>query len=368
MFLPNIQHWLYVNIAKPIFFQIDPEVVHDHTIELGKKLSKSKLAQSIVRKLLAFEDPALSQEILGIKFPNPIGLAAGFDKNAELINILPNVGFGFIEVGSITGEPCQGNPKPRLWRLPKSKGLVVWYGLKNDGSEVIADRLRQHPSIIPIGTSIARTNDATTIETTAGIADYAKAFRSMASIGAYTTINISCPNTCGGETFTSPDRLELLLSELDKVESKKPNFIKLPADLSFDEIDKIVKVCDRHNVQGFIASNLTKQYNRYSINRAEMKGIEKGGISGRPTFDPSNELISKLYKAYGNRYIIIGVGGVFSAVDAYEKIRRGASLVQLITGMIFEGPQLVGAINHDLVKLLKADGFTNISQAIGANH
>ncbi|MBI2550949.1 quinone-dependent dihydroorotate dehydrogenase [Candidatus Uhrbacteria bacterium] len=366
MIASNITRSLYRHLAKPYFFARDPEMIHDRMTDLGKRLGRYRVTRDLVSSFLSYQHPSLAQTILGIPFKNPIGLAAGFDKNAELTNIIPSVGFGFEEVGSITGEPCDGNAKPRLWRLPASKGLLVHYGLKNDGCETIASRLRGKTFSAPLGTSIAKTNSPCTVDVEAGIADYEKAFRALSSIGDYFTINISCPNAFGGEPFTDPARLDLLLNRLDTIETKKPIFLKLPADLPLETIDQLIAITDKHRVHGLIAANLTKKHDASTINQTEIFGKEKGGISGKPVEDLSNALISHLYQTARSRYILIGCGGVFSAQDAYEKIRRGASLIQLITGMIFEGPQLIGEINRGLVGLLRRDGYANISQAIGS--
>lgn len=366
MFATQLSRWIYRHIVKPLLFRLDPENVHDRVICLGGKLGRTPVGKRVVRSLFCFEHPALVQNILGIRFPNPIGLTAGFDKNAELTSIVSAVGFGFEEIGSITGEPCDGNPKPRLWRLPKSKGLVVWYGLKNDGCLAIAKRLQGKLFDVPIGVSIAKTNSPSTVDVNSGIADYEKAFRTLHSIGDYVTVNISCPNAYGGEPFANPERLELLLARLDKIETTKPVFIKLPVDISTDELDALAIVAARHRVHGVIISNLTKRRNGKEINQEEVHGLDKGGISGKPIFHASNKLITHLFHTMGQRFVIIGSGGVFTAEDAYEKIRRGASLVQLATGMIFEGPQLIGEINRGLVRLLERDGFKNIGEAIGS--
>ncbi len=366
MFATSTQRWFYRHVAKQIFFRMDPERVHDTMTRFGNALGRTSFTRGAVRFLFCFEHPALVQTILGISFSNPIGLTAGFDKNAQLTRIIPAVGFGFAEVGSVTGEPCVGNPKPRLWRLPKSKGLVVWYGLKNDGCESIAKRLSDKKFDMPLGISVGQTNVPSTVDMDTGIADYAKAFRAFARIGDYTTINISCPNIYGGEPFVDPERLDRLLDVLDTIATSKPTFLKLPVDISKDELDAIVGVSDMHRVHGLIVSNLTKKRDRHTIVAQEIRDDMKGGISGRPTFDLSNGLISHLYRTVGARYVIIGSGGVFSAQDAYEKIRRGASLVQLATGMIFEGPQLIGEINRGLVRLLEQDGYQNIREAIGS--
>jgi dihydroorotate dehydrogenase len=366
MFATSFIRWSYRLVGKPVFFAQDPENVHDRVTGLGALLGRFSFTRHLTSAFLGYKHPSLEQTILGIRFKNPVGLAAGFDKDARLTKTLPGVGFGFEEIGSVTGEPCEGNPKPRLWRLPKSNGLIVNYGLKNEGSEAIAKKLRSMSFEFPIGTSVAKTNSPATVEMDAGIADYAKAFRAFTDIGDYFTINISCPNAYGGEPFVEPGKLDALLTFLDQIPTKKPIFLKLPADISFDEADALVSVADRHRVQGLIATNLTKKRENPAILPEEVRGIDVGGISGKPVANLSNELISHLYGTTNGRYVIIGCGGIFSAEDAYEKIRRGASLVQLITGMIYEGPQLIGELNRGLVRLLERDGFKNVAEAVGS--
>lgn len=365
MFATRFQRFVYCALAKPLFFRCDPESMHDIMSFVGRVLGRWSVTRRIVKGLFAYEHPSLVSTVCGIQFPNPVGLSAGFDKNAQLTDIMPSVGFGFEEVGSITGEPCLGNPKPRLWRLPETKGLVVYYGLKNDGCEAVAGRLQRKTFAIPIGTSIAKTNNVCTVSLEAGIADYVKAFRAFTEIGDYFTINISCPNAYGGEPFAAPERLEALLTAIDQIPTKKPIFLKMAADISADMLDALVDVADRHRVHGFILSNLTKDRNNPMIHRYELERVGKGGISGKPVADISNNLISHLYQKAGKRYVIIGVGGIFTAKDVYEKLKRGASLVQLITGMVYEGPQLIGEINRGLVALMKEDGYQHIHEVVG---
>lgn len=361
--------FFYKTIFKPLVFRRDPEDVHDRILKFGKILGSNFLTRFFVKTVFSYSSPILEQNILGINFKNPIGLSAGFDKNAELTQIMPSVGFGFMEVGSITGKPCEGNPRPRLWRMPRSKSLVVWYGLKNDGCEVISKRLANKKFKIPIGISVAKTNSSETVDMARGIADYIKAAKTFrdAEIGDYFTINISCPNAFGGQPFTDPDSLELLLIEFDKLQIKKPIFLKISPDLSRENIDKIIETTARHNIQGFVCTNLTKKRDNPKIAEKDLDEIpqDKGGISGKIVEDLSNELISYVYKKTGGRYIIIGCGGIFSAEDAYKKIKSGSALLQMITGMIFEGPQIISEINRGLVELLKKDGCENISEAIG---
>lgn len=345
---------------------MDPEFVHDRVLNIGALLGKTKLGRSTTKSFLSFSSPILEQTIAGIHFPNPIGLAAGFDKNAELTDILPEVGFGFVEVGSITGEPCEGNPKTRLWRLPKSKSLVVYYGLKNDGAEKISKRLLNKQFKIPIGISVAKTNSEQTVGAHEGVADYVKAYKAFVNIGSYTTINVSCPNAFGGQPFTEPSRLDLLLTEIEKTPCTKPIFIKLSPDLKYEEVDELLDVIGHHKITGIICSNLTK--NRANKNIVEHNLPSVGGLSGKVVENLTNELIKYVYRKTKSKYIIIGCGGVFSAEDAYKKIKLGASLIQLITGMIYEGPQIIGQINKGLAFLVEQDGYKNISEAVGKDN
>ena len=358
---------IYRGILKPIFFIHDPEDVHDRMTAMGMFLGRHAITRHITRWTIYYEDPMLYQTLSDIVFKNPIGLSAGFDKDANLTDILPEVGFGFEEIGSVTGEPCEGNPKPRLWRLKNSKSLLVYYGLKNEGCEKISAKLRGKKFVFPLGVSVAKTNSPDVVDEQAGIADYVKAYRTFVEcgIGDYYTINISCPNTFGGEPFTSPERLEHLLEEITKIKTDKPIFIKMPAELPTDTIDRIIAIARKYKITGFICTNLAK--NRINKNIKDTGVPDKGGMSGKVVEDLSNTLIRHIYQTTKKEFIIIGCGGVFNAQDAYKKIKLGASLIQIITGMIFEGPQVIGEINRGLVSLLKADGYKNISDAIGTD-
>lgn len=356
---------LYKLAGKPVFFLLDPEAVHDGVSRLGKILGRFRVTRALTRLLFGFSDPSLGQTVAGIKISNPVGLAAGFDKDAKLINIIPSVGFGFMDVGSVTGEPCAGNPKPRLWRLKRSGGLVVYYGLKNRGCEIISKELRGKRTMVPLGISVAMTNSEKNLILDSAIEDYAKAFSSFADIGDYITVNVSCPNACGGQPFSDPANLERLLSRLDGIRTSRPVFLKLSPDLEDSVFDETVEIACRHRVAGIICSNLTK---KRGAGISPMDPVpKKGGVSGKPVRDLSDRMIERAYRAARGRLIIIGCGGVFSAEDAYRKIRKGASLIQMVTGMIFEGPQVVGSINLGIAKLLERDGFSSINEAIGAD-
>jgi dihydroorotate dehydrogenase len=358
---------VYRQLFKKLYFRFDPEEVHEHILRFGAALGRSGVLKTCTE--IAFSAPRfaiLEQNLLGIRFRNPVGLAAGFDKDARLLDILPATGFGFAEVGSVTGEPCGGNPKPRLWRLIKSQALAVNYGLKSEGCQAVSGRLRGKKFQIPIGISIAKTNSPSTVETEDGIEDYAKAIRAFTGIGDYITVNISCPNAFGGLPFTDPGRLDMLLKRLGGLKTPKPIFIKLPPNLSEAETISILDIARGHGIKGFICSNLIKNPDQGMIADA---GISfKGGVSGKPLERSANELIKLVYGHTKGECVIAGCGGIFSAEDAYKKIRLGASLVQLITGMIFRGPQLISEINTGLGELLSKDGFKNVSEAVGADY
>ncbi len=363
----TIIKFLYKHLLKRFFFLFDPEFIHDRMSSAGTLLGRFRILRFLTFKTFSFNNSALEQNILGVKFVNPVGLSAGFDKNAKLVNILPSLGFGHFELGSITLNAYEGNPKPRLYRLKKSKALVVYYGLKNEGVKAIVARIKKSlASSSAMGISVAKTNSTTTSTEEGGILDYFECLKYVQenNVGDYYTINISCPNTFGGEPFTTETTLEHLLSKVDELKISKPVFVKMPINLDLEEYDKLVKVCLSHNISGVVIGNLNKDKNSELIKDPIPENV-KGGISGKPTYELSNKLIAYTYKNYGTKLKIVGVGGIFSAEDAYEKIKLGASLLQLITGMIFEGPQLIGEINRGLVKLLKKDGFKNISEAVG---
>lgn len=353
----------YQYIWKPIFFCIDPEVIHDKMVVFLSFFGKYAITRKLTYFCFGYSNITLEQNILSINFKNPVGLSAGFDKNATLIDIAPSLGFGFTEVGSVTGEACAGNPKPRLWRLLKSKSLVVYYGLKNDGCEIISKRLNGKKLPLPVGISIAKTNCKETVDTDNAIADYFKAYQAFSNIGNYTTINISCPNAFGGQPFNDKTRLEKLISKITSVPKTKPIFVKISPDLKKEEVDDIINIVSKYKIDGFICTNLTK--NRDNKNIIDTAVPEKGGLSGKVVDSMSLDLIKYVYKKTNGKTVIIGSGGVFTAEDAYRKIKAGASLVELITGMIYEGPQAVSDINLGLVKLLKKDGYKNISEAVG---
>lgn len=347
---------------RPILFKSDPEKIHNLIILLGRFLAFTKLSL-LLRKKFVYKNKKLENNILGIKFANPIGLAAGFDKNAQLIDFIPDLGFGFMEVGSITAKPCEGNPKPRLHRLVKDKALIVNYGLSNKGAEKIFKKINRKNPKIPLGINIAKTNDSS-IKDQASVEDYFQSFKLLKNLGDYITINISCPNSGDGKSFEDPILLENLLKKISEIRKNEKIFLKLSPNIDKIDLNKILELAKQYKIDGFVISNLSKKRENLSKNP---KLKFKGSISGKPSRKDSNALIKYVYKKTKGKFVIIGCGGVFSGKDAYEKIKNGASLIQLITGMIFEGPGVIKKINKELVKLLEKDGYENIKEAVGKN-
>lgn len=370
----KINSLVYRHVAKPLLFTQTPDSVHQRLVCVGAKVQQCGLLRSVLHASWSYSNlDMLSTEVCGLRFTNPIGLSAGFDKNFELVPLLQSIGFGFMEGGSITAQYCSGNPRPWFYRLPNTKSLVVYAGLANEGAVRIIDRIHSYkPTLLtdfPLNVSVAKTNSPEVVSVDTAIADYATTLRLLkkSQVGSMITLNISCPNTYGGEPFSEPMKLEALLSKVDTLGLKVPVFVKMPSDVDWDAFKELLDVIVRHRIAGVTICNLVKDRTSVQLHD-DLPSSIKGNLSGKPVFDVSNELIRKTYSEYGDVLKIIGVGGVFTAQDAYTKITLGASLVELITGMIFEGPQVIGQINRDLVTLLRADGYTNVSQAIGSKN
>ncbi len=344
-----IEH-LFYKIFKFFFFLFDPEFIHHAMIKFGKVLGKTRPTRFLVKTSFAFSHPVLSTTINDITFPNPVGLSAGYDYDGDLVNILPETGFGWHTIGTVTRQLYAGNPKPRLGRFPKSKALLVNKGLKSIGAEAMITKLAKQPFRIPTCISIASTNKLfkSEKEQLEDIKQTFQLFEQSKLKHHLYELNISCPNTFGGEPFTTPNRLEVLLKVIDRLNLTRPLFVKMPIDLSAGEIIALGKVLTKHNVQGLNIGNLAKDRSNSAVHpkdRREWKQ-KKGNLSGKPTWDLSNKHIRLVRKEFKNRFTIIGTGGIFTGADAQYKLDLGADLVQLITGMIYGGPQTLGEINH----------------------
>ncbi len=362
---------LYKLFAKPIFFHFNPESVHNFVTNYAEFIGNHKFSIAVIKKIFSQNKkyPTLSQTISGINFVSPVGLAAGFDYDAKLTQILPSLGFGFGSVGTITNRAYGGNPKPMLGRLPKSKSLMVNKGFKNNGAVTVSNKLSRKQFAYPVGISIGRTNDPS-LNQAQSISDIVSAFKIFEGsdvVHSYYELNISCPNLFGDISFYLPHKLNDLLLSIQKLKIPIPLFIKMPIEKDNKTVLALLSVISKHKfVTGVIFGNLQKNRKDPALDADEVAKFTTGNFSGKPTWNRSNELIKIAYEKYGDQLIIIGCGGVFSAEDAYYKITLGASLVQLITGLIFEGPQLVAEINEGLEKILQKNGFKHISEAVGS--
>jgi dihydroorotate dehydrogenase len=364
---------VYTSIAKPLFFMTSPDKAHSTMISVVSYTGRFALFRAPLRFLFNNKNlPILAQTIHGVDIKSPIGLSAGFDKNGEIIPMIAQLGFGFETVGSVTAYQCDGNPRPWFYRLPKTKSIVVNAGLANHGSKEIIKRIHDYGKNtigdFPVVLSVAKTNSCKVVDTQTGIDDYVVSIKRAKREPRIKMIeiNISCPNTYGGEPFTSPAKLNRLLKAIDAIKVKQPVYVKMPVDLSWDDFKALLDVIIKHKVAGVTIANLAKDRSKIEL-KDELPDSVKGNLSGRPTWHMGNELIRQTYINYGDRLTIIGAGGVFSASDAYRKIRLGASLVDIITGVIFCGPQLAAEIRDDLAILLERDGFNNISDAVGVD-
>lgn len=343
------------SLIKPILFQFDPEKVHYFVTRNLKRFNRFPGGAALSRALWGIKDTSLEREVFGLLFKNPVGLAAGFDKNGEMINELANMGFGFIEVGTVTPLPQPGNPKPRMFRLPADGAIINRMGFNNLGVDVVAARIAEYRKNRPkeqegviIGGNIGK-NKVTPNED--AVSDYIKCFDRLFDVVDYFVVNVSSPNTPGLRELQEKEPLMQLLSTLQQRNSKngvtKPILLKIAPDLTIEQLDDIVEIVTESKIAGVIATNTT--ISRDGLVTAEPIKNEAGGLSGKPLTKRSTEVIRYIAERSKGAFPIIGVGGIHSAQDAIDKLNAGASLIQLYTGFIYEGPGLISRINKRLV-------------------
>lgn len=361
------------SFLRPLLFRLDAERAHDLTLRMAEFAQST--ASSFVEPRYGFEDERLKQRLWGETFPNPIGLAAGLDKNARLVSFWEAIGFGFAEVGSVSARAAAGNPKPRSFRLPDDQALINRMGLNNDGAAAVAERLEEGRAdrSRPLGVNLAKTHDPGVMGE-AALEDFRESFRLLAPQADYIALNVSCPNTEDGRTFEDPQALDGLLNTIS-AEQKAPGLavpvlIKLSPPLSerivFDtRLEDLVAVAQAHEVDGFVATNTTQDRRTLQTSADTLEEIGEGGVSGPPLEDRATALVRYLYRATDGETPIIGVGGVRDTDSAYAKIRAGASLVQLYTGLVYNGPALVREIKEGLIERLREDGHVSIDDAVG---
>lgn len=361
----------YRKLAKPLLFRLSPDTAHEYTMKMSHLFGRIPGLASLSKAVFVRRHKMLESTWDGLHFSSPLGLSAGIDKNGQMVTLSHVVGFGFSTVGSVTSEPCAGNPRPWFYRLPKTQSIVVHAGLPNIGVHSVLARVhnisKRVQGTFPVVLSVARTNSKDASGIKEGIDDYVASIRTAkdSPVVRIIELNISCPNAYGGESYTTPDLLEELLSAVEAVKAPQPILVKMPVDLEWPAFDALLKVISKHDVAGVTIANLTKQRAKATLKEPLSDDI-KGGLSGAPVRDLSTALIRRTYETYGDRLTIFGVGGVFTAEDAYEKICNGARYVELATGLILYGPGVVEEINSGLQKLLRRDGFTHVSQAVGS--
>jgi len=332
----------------PALRRLDPEFAHN--------LGLRALAMGLVGRDAPPDDPILAVNALGRQLANPIGLAAGFDKNAAAVAALGRLGFGFVEAGTVTPRPQPGNPKPRLFRLAEDRAVINRMGFNNAGLEVFLENLRRADRTgLVLGANVGINKEGADPER-----DYPALVNAVSPLADYITINISSPNTPGLRDLQSEERLAGILSGIS---SPRPVFVKIAPDLSEDGLEAVISVAVQHNVTGLIISNTTIA--RPASLQSRFKG-ETGGLSGAPLLGPSTAMLARAYKLAAGRLMFIGAGGVFTPEDALAKILAGASLVQLYTGFAYQGPAMLPGLKSGLAALLRARGFSNVSQAVGA--
>lgn len=364
----------YQYLIRPILYRFSPDTIHPIVATGSELAARTPGVGQLLRRYFRVEHPALRTTIDGVTYGNPVGLSAGFDKDAQNLHFAEAFGFGFEEVGSITGRPYRGNPKPWARRMVRNESLVVNYGLRSQGVERVAQRLERTHVAMPYGVSVAKSNLPDCFGD-AAIADYVKVYTRLKDLGAYATINLSCPNTADGTPFSEPKTLEPLLQALADARTqhsiRKPTYLKINPDMPREKLDHIINLVRQYELQGLVIGNLIKDKQRAHalLEYPDDHNLDwPGGISGKPVRNLSTETIRYTYGKTNGRMTIIGTGGIFTGDHAYEKIRAGASLVQLITGFIFGGPTTIRNINKRLLELLQRDGFTSIQQVVGADH
>jgi dihydroorotate dehydrogenase len=351
--------FLYTFFVKRLLFLVPPAVVHNNALWLGEIFGRIGWAKTMTRIAFGYTDSQTIVERDGIRFPAPIGLAAGFDHDGRLTQITPQIGFGFHTVGTVTLEAYGGNPGENYGRFPNSKALLVNKGLKSSGAVAVLKYLEKLEFEIPVGISIASTNKVheSLRDQLMDIGQSFLLFEKSRVQHEYYEMNISCPNTFGGEPFTSPTRLEILLRLLDHLELSRPVYLKMPIDQSAAESLALLHVADAHNIEGVVLGNLTKDKSNSAITSADQATwrTKAGNVSGKPTWERSNRFIALAHQQFPGRFTLIGTGGIFSPADWQHKQQLGAHLGQLITGMIFQGPQLPGLINaiHSCSRVIK---------------
>jgi dihydroorotate dehydrogenase len=365
----------YPSIVRPLLFRLDAERAHHLTVEACRWLGRVPGVPGLTRVFHESHEPRLRTKVAGLTFDNPIGLAAGWDKSGRALRMTECLGFGFAEIGSVSARPSRGNPKPRLFRLPQDRAIIVNYGLPNDGAEIVAERLAAHRPRQPLGVNIVKTNDGPGAPPASDddiLDDYARSVTLLHPHAGYLSLNLSCPNAKGGKDFfAEPGSIARLLERIAPLGLACPVFLKIAPRDAEAEHERVLSECEPFGFVSGFCFNLPPgkpDTLEFTTPRKDFKH-RPGAVAGRPVESLINRCIAGLHARMDRqRYRIIGVGGVFTAADAYRKIQLGASLVQLYTALVYEGPAVVKAICRGLARLLERDGFADVAAAVGSAH
>ncbi len=362
--------WMYRHVGTKIFFRFDSEPIHEFMLDAGEWMGKVPLVPALLSGMLRVHRENMATSVAGIRFENPVGLSAGFDHEGQLPRIVGSLGFGFESIGTVTLKPYGGNPAPRLKRLVKSQALLVNKGFKSTGIDAVLLRLRGVCFPVPVGISIGRTNTNDHDDHADAIEDVCESFRKLKASDipfSYYELNISCPNMLKDISFYKPEPLDMLLAALGAPHLGKPLFLKMPIVLSDDATRALLDVAMRHGVSAVVFGNLQHNRKDPAFDPVEVASMEefRGHWAGKPTQARSDHMVRLAYEHTKGTLPIVGCGGVFTAEDAYRKIRLGASLIQLAAGTVFMGPQVASEITIGVSALLKRDGFKSVQEAVG---
>ncbi len=354
---------MYTKFVRPLLFRLDPEKAHHFAAKLGEFACTVPGSGYLMRRRYSGAWPVLDRQLMGIRFPNPVGIAAGFDKNASWPRLIRALGFGFAEFGSITARKSAGNPSPRLFRLPEDRALINRMGLNNNGAETICRHIselrRQYVSLFrdfPCGINIAKTHDPS-ITGDEAVRDYVASYGYARKVADYITLNISCPNTAEGITFEDKSALTDLLDGILSARSDDdpPLLIKFSPDTEFGQLDELTSVCEERNIHGYVLTNTSSRRDGLHISGITLTKIGPGGLSGSPLFEKSLNRVNHMRKALSGDKVLVGCGGIDSPDKAARMVQAGADLLQVYTGLIYEGPGLIPGINDMLTNLISAN-------------
>ncbi|MEU8895907.1 quinone-dependent dihydroorotate dehydrogenase [Nocardia sp. NPDC048505] len=351
-------------IVLRLMFLFDPERIHHWAFAAMKLAARFAPARVVMRKLLVADDPILRNRVFGVDFPAPLGMAAGFDKNADGADTWGPLGFGYAEIGTVTAQAQPGNPAPRLFRLPADHGLINRMGFNNFGAERAAEQLRTRASTVPIGANIGKTK---IVEPAGAAADYAVSAALLGPLADFVVVNVSSPNTPGLRDLQAVESLRPVLQAV-LATVRVPVLVKIAPDLSDDDIDAVADLAVELGLAGIVATNTTIRRDGLRTDDAAVAAMGAGGLSGPAVADRSLEVLRRLYRRVGDRLVLISVGGIETADQAFERILAGASLLQGFTGFIYGGPFWARTIHRGIAERLRRHGYTSLAEAVGAEN